>query len=738
MNYDYIEGEEKLGEIGRAALWYVRHGLAVFPCIPRTKYPAVKNGFKEWTTEPRHIVNHWSAHPNDNIGITCGTPSHGLVIIDLDVKDNGVDGRRTLREWEAVNGELPETPCVTTGGGGKHLYFITGRTLHPTVNDELGVDTRTDGSFVIAPPSIHNNGAQYEWDWAPWEDGAEIAEADDSVFDFIDYVTRNGGHESDVETRKENGKFKLPDEIKEGRRDRTLFEYACHLRSIGRSDEEIMTTVTGANMMRCKPPMEAKEIERICKSACNYDRGTSETSDREIGAPGKNSEAIAGMRGPRGGLRTNVVARHIIDNSLARIIDGAPAVWTGKRHEFGQRAINRCVLALADDAKKNDKAEVFSYIMDQAPQASSESSFDGGYYVQFQNCTYNVMRGEMVEPSPEMFVTNTIAVDLNLDVGRNEADEFLDSVSGGDSDTRQALIEIIGASMCCRRVISQSPMLIGRAGGASGKASNGKSTFLNWLRSILGTQNVSSLDIATLGQRFQAGRVVGKLANLGDDIPDGFLRGEELSIFKKLVTGDAIYTDVKNSEGYEFRSNALMVFSMNAVPRLSDTTDGVFRRLAFIPFRSRFSPGIPGYDPNIAKTLARKDVMERGALLGLMALRPLIERGSLTPIPDMVAEVEEVRQSNDSVSRWIFEECVTACQLDGRPTSSVYNEYAEWCKSSGERNPCSMRTFVTRVCETPASSLTVADGQSELLPCVAITVKQKKHAGKNLRTFVLE
>ena len=725
--------EEQLSELGRTALAYVRAGFAVFPCNPRSKVPNTPHGLNDWTDNPEHVINHWSARPNDNIGITCGAPSGGLLVLDFDVGENK-NGIETLKKWETEHGELPETAVAITGGEGRHYFFRTARNnIKPTTNQDLGVDVRCDGSFVVAAGSIHPNGNRYEWWCSPWE--CEIATADGNVLDFLDYIQRNGGDDG---TTKENGKFKLPDEIKEGRRDRTLFEYACHLRSIGRSDEEIMTTVTGANMMRCKPPMEAKEIERICKSACNYDRGTSETSDREIGAPGKNSEAIAGMRGPRGGLRTNVVARHIIDNSLARIIDGAPAVWTGKRHEFGQRAINRCVLALADDAKKNDKAEVFSYIMDQAPQASSESSFDGGYYVQFQNCTYDVMRGEMVEPSPEMFVTNTIAVDLNLDVGRNEADEFLDSVSGGDSDTRQALIEIIGASMCCRRVISQSPMLIGRAGGASGKASNGKSTFLNWLRSILGTQNVSSLDIATLGQRFQAGRVVGKLANLGDDIPDGFLRGEELSIFKKLVTGDAIYTDVKNSEGYEFRSNALMVFSMNAVPRLSDTTDGVFRRLAFIPFRSRFSPGIPGYDPNIAKTLARKDVMERGALLGLMALRPLIERGSLTPIPDMVAEVEEVRQSNDSVSRWIFEECVTACQLDGRPTSSVYNEYAEWCKSSGERNPCSMRTFVTRVCETPASSLTVADGQSELLPCVAITVKQKKHAGKNLRTFVLE
>ena len=235
------------------------------------------------------------------------------------------------------------------------------------------------------------------------------------------------------------------------------------------------------------------------------------------------------------------------------------------------------------------------------------------------------------------------------------------------------------------------------------------------------------------------GRVVGKLANLGDDIPDGFLKGDELSMFKKLVTGDAIYTDVKNGDGYEFRPTASMVFSMNAVPRLSDTTDGIFRRLAFIPFRNRFAPGLPGYDPNMAAKLAKPEVLKRGAALGLLALGELIERGGLTPIKDMVEEIEEVKQTNDSVSRWVFDECVTFNSLRKRSTSSVYSDYSEWCKAAGERNPCSLRTFVSRICETPASSFfEVADTTLDVLPDTVLMVKQRKHAGRNLRTFVTE
>lgn len=727
--------EEQLSELGRTALAYVRAGFAVFPCNPRSKVPNTPHGLNDWTDNPEHVINHWSACPNDNIGITCGAPSGGLLVLDFDVGENK-NGIETLKKWETEHGELPETAVAITGGEGRHYFFRTDRNnIKPTTNQDLGVDVRCDGSFVVAAGSIHPNGNRYEWWCSPWE--CEIATADGNVLDFLDYIQRNGGDDG---TTKENGKFKLPDKIKSGERDNTLFRYASHLRSVGRSDEEIMMTVTGVNYQRCKPPMDAKDIERIVRSACKYERGggVNDSGDgRTVGAPGNPNTAMV-PRGKNGGILTNGLAKVVMQVNLARIIDGAPAVWTGKRWEFGTRAINRCVLALADDAKKNDKSEVVSYIMDKAPCVTSDNAFDGGYYVQFANCTYDVINDSIVDPTPSMFIIATLPVDLNLDAPRNEADEFLESVADNDPDTLQAMKEVIGACMCSRRVLSQSPMLIGRAGGASGKASNGKSTFLNWLRSILGTQNVSSLDIATLGQRFQAGRVVGKLANLGDDIPDGFLRGDELSIFKKLVTGDAIYTDVKNSEGFEFRPCASMVFSMNAVPRLQDTTDGVFRRLAFIPFRKRFFPGSEGYDPNIAEKLAKPEVLQRGALLGLMALSDLIRRGSLTPIPDMVAEIEEVKQDNDSVTRWIIEECVTVADIDGRPTATVFSEYSEWCKGAGERNPCSLRTFSSRMCGVQALYDNSGEGSTCVQIDVKIVIKQKKHAGKNLRTFAIE
>ena len=66
----------------------------------------------------------------------------------------------------------------------------------------------------------------------------------------------------------------------------------------------------------------------------------------------------------------------------------------------------------------------------------------------------------------------------------------------------------------------------------------------------------------------------------------------------------------------------------------------------------------------------------------------------------MVEEIEEVRQDNDSVVRWLFDCGITGEDLVGRIVADVYDEYRQWCYDSGERNPFARRTWTTRVKES--------------------------------------
>jgi hypothetical protein len=131
-----------------AALAYAARGWPVFPLRVGGKTPAFKGGFHGATINPAVIERWWGAKPY-NVGIATGAIS-GLWVVDFD--GGNLDG-------------LPLTLEATTDRG-RHLYFAYPRhaDLRCTTGEiGPGIDTRGNGGYVIAPPSVHPSGAVYRW-----------------------------------------------------------------------------------------------------------------------------------------------------------------------------------------------------------------------------------------------------------------------------------------------------------------------------------------------------------------------------------------------------------------------------------------------------------------------------------------------------------------------------------------------------------------------------------------------
>lgn len=247
-----------------AALSFAKMGLAVFPLVERDKVPAIAGGFTKATTDPEQIEAFWGYRPECNIGIATGGMSRGLVVIDLDVKDEE-DGVSALRSWEASHGELPETATVVSGSGGMHLYYFANEPIGCSVNKELGVDIRGDGGYAVAPPSVHPNGRPYEFE--EYLEDAPIAKADSNVYAFIRHVQRDSNG-------SKGKRFELPKSIGEGERNDTLMRYAASLQSRGEDDDLILAALEGANKMRCTPPLPEADLVKIVRSVCGrYAKG---------------------------------------------------------------------------------------------------------------------------------------------------------------------------------------------------------------------------------------------------------------------------------------------------------------------------------------------------------------------------------------------------------------------------------------------------------------------------------
>lgn len=159
-----------------AALAYAARGWLVFPCfgvvdgactcsrgsacLNAGKHPITRNGLKDATTDAEQINEWFEQHPTANVAIVTGAAS-GIVVVDLDVKP----GKNGIESLDALNLDLPPTAVVTTGSGGRHLYFAHPGGSVPCSSGKLGlgIDVRGDDGYVIAPPSRHVSGGVYAW-----------------------------------------------------------------------------------------------------------------------------------------------------------------------------------------------------------------------------------------------------------------------------------------------------------------------------------------------------------------------------------------------------------------------------------------------------------------------------------------------------------------------------------------------------------------------------------------------
>ena len=76
---------------------------------------------------------------------------------------------------EAVNGKLPETVEQLTGGGGRHKLFTHVAGVNNKVDFLPGIDLKGEGGYIVVPPSIHNTGKTYEWEWSSMPGEVEMA-----------------------------------------------------------------------------------------------------------------------------------------------------------------------------------------------------------------------------------------------------------------------------------------------------------------------------------------------------------------------------------------------------------------------------------------------------------------------------------------------------------------------------------------------------------------------------------
>lgn len=264
-------------------------GWAVFPCHSVTvdgfctcgkadcksegKHPRTAKGCTDASRDEADITA-WFAGASDthNIGIATGSVSN-LIVVDVD-QGKGADVNDLL-----INGldqTIFNTPKVKTGAGLHFYYKLPAGVTVKNSASRLGkfIDIRGDGGYVIAPPSKHISGKNYELLNPDIDQILEFPQAWlDKLAQPLPPTNRNGSTASAgspfVIPANQPGVI-LPDSIDQGKRNVEITKIAGALRSKGLSEGAIYAALAIENQRICKPPLDDKELHLIAHSVGRY------------------------------------------------------------------------------------------------------------------------------------------------------------------------------------------------------------------------------------------------------------------------------------------------------------------------------------------------------------------------------------------------------------------------------------------------------------------------------------
>lgn len=388
-------------------------------------------------------------------------------------------------------------------------------------------------------------------------------------------------------------------------------------------------------------------------------------------------------------------------------VNGQLHIYQEGIYSNGYKQIESEMIQHIPNLRKTQRKEVIEYmelICEERVQADAR-------YIAFMNGVLDIVTLELMPFSSEMVITNKIPWNYNPDAYNELADKTLNKLSCGDAVIRALLEECIGYCFYRRNELGKAFIL-------TGDKSNGKSTFLDCIKAILGEQNISALDLKELGDRFTTSMMFGKLANIGDDIGDDFLQGSQVSIFKKVVTGNRIKAERKGQDPFEFNPFIKLLFSANDIPRMKDKTGAVLRRLVIIPFNATFTKDDPEYNPYIKYDLIQQESIEYLIQLGIQGLKRILENQGFTKSEQVQQQLDDYETENNPIVAFIAE--VGADAIENQLTSDVFKRYQIFCNDNN-MNPMSNIVFSKQINKR-----------------LGFTVVQRKINKRNCKIFVKE
>jgi P4 family phage/plasmid primase-like protien len=329
----------------------------------------------------------------------------------------------------------------------------------------------------------------------------------------------------------------------------------------------------------------------------------------------------------------------------------------------------------------NDKLACFKSIEGRTFRHTDENPDRN--LLNFANGLLNIETYEMLPHTPEYLSTSQIPIFYNKDAKAPRWEKFLDEIMDGDHGQVKLLQQIAGYCLTMDTSFAKAFVLFGSGG-------NGKSLFTRLITKLVGSSAVGHLNLTDISRQFGLTGLVNRKINVIDEISGNYF---ESNVIKNIISGEPMMIDVKfRPEPLEFTPVAKVIFSVNELPKINDTTPGLYRRFILVPFNRTF---IGKADTDLERKLdAELPGILNWAVEGLRSLRHegqfaetdvnkevlKIFKMENSPLLEMLEHFYEPANGNDA-------------DLYTIPVMEMYTQYRNYCMESGYK-PKSTANFL--------------------------------------------
>lgn len=341
------------------------------------------------------------------------------------------------------------------------------------------------------------------------------------------------------------------------------------------------------------------------------------------------------------------------------------------------------------------------------------------------------MESNKVAPfSPAYYSRNRVAIQYDKrDTGCTSFRNFLsDSLDEDDIN----LLQLWSGMVLLNRNPFHKIMLL------TGAAGSGKSTFIDILERILGSENVATLVVDRLEDRFELSEFFGKSLLIAKDVSSAFLQSKKAHVLKALSGDRHIKAEVKFSNKrvmLEGPFNVGITANADLNISLQGDMDAWKRRLLIVKFdpAARVAEGRP---PIVANTKLVDQLISKESsgilnwmLAGARQVLQAERRRQQFPVSDTQAKrINSLLTASDAVTSFL-KDSVQSSPGGSLATAVLYAGYENYCSSVGTY-PEPRSVFERRL---PPLMLSFFKSKAGILPAKDAGARMRGYADVSLR-----